>query len=246
VQLPPDFGLAPRRGRLDPLLELIFPSRCAGCDARGALLCVACRPRLPWLDPNSCPRCAEPARGGAICRRCLRAGQRVLSSLRAACRYEGAVRNAIRRLKYSRVRLFAVLAAQLVAADLATRPLSADLVVPVPLSDRRQRERGYNQSELIARELAGLGVLPAPVPAALERSRDTRPQVELPRSARLENVRGAFVCERPELVAGRRVLLVDDVSTTGATLEACAASLIQAGAARVLALVVAKSGTLQA
>jgi ComF family protein len=119
-------------------------------------------------------------------------------------------------------------------------------VVPVPLSRGRLRQRGYNQSELIAAELARLGALPEPVPAALVRCRDNRPQVELPRAERLENVLGAFECSRPELVAGRRVLLIDDVSTTGATLEACAAPLIQAGAARVLGLVVAKSGTLQA
>lgn len=165
-----------------------------------------------------------------------------MSSLRAACRYEGAVRTAIRRLKYSRVRLFATLAAQFVEASLSTRPLEADLVMPVPLSDRRQRERGYNQSELIARELAHLGVLPAPVTNALVRRRDTRPQVELQRAERLTNVQDAFDCRRPALVAGHRVLLIDDVSTTGATLEACAVPLIEAGAARVMALVVAKSG----
>jgi ComF family protein len=137
-----------------------------------------------------------------------------MSSLRAACRYEGAVRTAIRRLKYSRVRLFATLAAQLVEASLSTRPLEAELVVPVPLSDRRQRERGYNQSELIAHELARLGLLPAPATSALVRRRDTRPQVELQRAERLTNVRGAFDCPRPELVIGRRVLLIDDVSST--------------------------------
>jgi ComF family protein len=139
------------------------------------------------------------------------------------------------------VRLFATLAAQLLEANLLTRPLEADLVVPVPLSVGRQRERGYNQSELIARELADLGVLPAPVATALIRHRDTRPQVELQRAERLTNVRGAFACPQPNLIAAQRVLLVDDVSTTGATLEACAVPLIEAGAARVMALVVAKS-----
>ena len=140
------------------------------------------------------------------------------------------------------MRLFATLAAQLLEASLSIRPLEADLVVPVPLSVGRQRERGYNQSELIARELADLGTLPAPVTNALIRHRDTRPQVELQRAERLTNVRGAFDCPQPDLVAGHRVLLIDDVSTTGATLEACAVPLIAAGATRVMALVVAKSG----
>jgi ComF family protein len=134
----------------------------------------------------------------------------------------------------------ASLLAQMLAEGLARRPIDVDLVLPVPLSPSRHRERGYNQSELIALAVKRLGHLPAPSPDSLTRVRDTRPQVGLPAAERLRNLRGAFRCEAPELVAGRRCLLIDDVMTTGATLEACAEPLAQAGAERVLALVVAR------
>ena len=242
VQLQPSFGLAPRRGRFSPLWEFVFPSRCAGCDARGALLCAECRPRLPWLPASACPRCAAPSPGGVISRSCARARASPSAPCGAACRYEGAVRTAIRRPQ--------------VRSGPSTRRACSQLIEVSPLgpgrsrptwwyrfhSNRRQRERGYNQSELIARELAYLDLLPAPVTNALVRRRDTRPQVELQRAERLTNVQGAFACPRPDLVAGQRVLLLDDVSTTGATLEACAVPLLEAGAARVMALVVARSG----
>jgi ComF family protein len=134
--------------------------------------------------------------------------------------------------------LFATLAAQLVEVSLSTRPLEADLVVPVPLSDRRQRERGYNQSELIARELARSFRLPPPL-AGLCRTRDTAPQVGLDRLHRYSNVSGAFAWRGPPL-RGEPLLLIDDVATTGATLEACAAALKGAGSGSITGLTLAR------
>jgi ComF family protein len=114
----------------------------------------------------------------------------------------------------------------------------------VPLAPGRLRERGYNQAALIAQSLALVTMLPAPQLAALSKVRETRPQVGLSRAARRQNVRGAFACLAPHLVQQRRCLLIDDVMTTGATLEACAEALVQAGADRVMALVVARSDEL--
>ena len=235
-----DLGAAPRSGRLAPLWELLFPTRCLGCGRRGVLLCPTCRATVPWLPAAVCPRCAVKSVDGRLCRRCARGAVGKLASARAACGYEGVIRTAIHQLKFRQARFLAPFLARVLARGLAQRPLQADLVIPVPLSAGRKRERGYNQSELIAIELARLAPLPAPTPEALAKPRDTRPQVGLSAVERRRNVAGAFACPRPELVEGRRILLIDDVMTTGATLEACAAPLVEAGAARVMALVVAR------
>ena len=125
------------------------------------------------------------------------------------------------------------------AAYLKTEELPVDLVVPVPLFGRRQRLRGYNQSALLARELARLDGLPLAV-RALSRRRDTPPQARsVDAETRRRNVAGAFAADRRQ-VEGRRVLLVDDVMTTGATLDACAQALRQGGAASVWALTFAR------
>lgn len=234
-----DLGTAPRDGLLGPLWELLFPSRCLGCGFRGAVLCIECRPKVPWLSAAVCPRCALRSRGGRLCERCQRGASR-LSSVRAACTFDGVIRTAIHQLKFRRARFLSFFLAQVLAEELARRPLEADLVLPVPLSPGRRRDRGYNQAELIAHELARLGCLPPPAAGLLVRPADGRPQVGLPAAERRRNLRGAFTCPRVELIASRRCLLIDDVMTTGATLDACAQPLLEAGAERVMALVVAR------
>jgi ComF family protein len=112
-------------------------------------------------------------------------------------------------------------------------------IVPVPLHFWRERKRGYNQSELLAVSLGNLTGLPVER-RALKKIRPTRSQTELSREERIENVAGAFAVRRPETVRGRTLVLVDDVCTTGATLDACASALKEAGAKRVLALTVAR------
>jgi ComF family protein len=225
---------------LGALWELLFPTHCLGCGQRGAFACEACYASLPWLPPDVCPRCAQISRLGGLCSRCQRLGPSGLASVRAACDYGGLARTAIHQLKYRHGRVLAKLLARVLAESLARRPLDADIVVPVPLSQRRLRERGYNQSELIARELHAVSNLPPPSSQPLLRVRETRPQVGLSAAERRENVRGAFACPEPAALEGRRVLLLDDVMTTGATLRACADELSAAGATMVMALVVAR------
>jgi len=233
-------GPGTREHRLAWLWALLFPSRCLGCSRRDTLLCDQCRPAIPWLPPGVCPRCAAPSRLGKLCRRCTSAATWHLGSVRAACSYDGVARTAIHQLKYRHDRSTAPLLAEFIATSLATRPIQADLVIPVPLSARRLRERGYNQSALIARHLSALTNLPTPANDLLVRTRDTKPQVGLSARERLTNMRGAFACTDPSTVTGRRLLLVDDVMTTGSTLEACAEPLRVAGAERVIGLVVAR------
>jgi ComF family protein len=149
------------------------------------------------------------------------------------------VRTAIHDLKYRRARVRASFLSSLIAQAVEARPLQLDLLLPVPLSARRQRERGFNQTEQIANALGRH--LAVPVDSGnLRRTRHTAPQVGKTAEQRRMNLEGAFICTAPARVAGRRVGVVDDVMTTGATLRACADELRAAGASRVFGLVVAR------
>jgi ComF family protein len=158
----------------------------------------------------------------------------------AAYPYEGVIRSAIQAFKYEgQTRLDDFLSRALVN-PLSSRPLTVDVVLPVPLSAQRLGSRGFNQAEILARPLAEATGWPLEG-GLLVRARDTQPQVELPHRARRRNVEGAFSVACPDAVVGRRVLLIDDVCTTGATLEACAVPLLDAGAAGVWGLVIARA-----
>ena len=201
-------------------------------------MCEACRPAIAWLGSEVCPRCASPARLGRICRRCTE-GDLTLDGALAACRFEGVVRTAIHDLKFRGVRRRAELLGALVGEAIERRPLAIDLLVPIPLGTARRRQRGFNQSELIADVIgAQLGVQVAA--SCLQRVRETTPQVRQSQADRWANVAGAFGCREPEAAAGRRIGLVDDVMTTGSTLSSAAEALKASGAARVYALVVAR------
>ncbi|MCL4534984.1 MAG: ComF family protein [Bacteroidetes bacterium] len=162
-----------------------------------------------------------------------------LQGLRAAFFFDGPLRQGIHRFKYRGVRSLAAPLAQLLLPTLDALPWSFDVVVPVPLHPARQRQRGYNQSVLLAAELGrqrGLAV----VTSAISRTRNTPPQMELSAAERQANVAGVFA-GRPGALDGQRVLLLDDVGTTGSTLDACAMGARQAGAAEVYALVLARA-----
>jgi ComF family protein len=158
--------------------------------------------------------------------------------LSAACVYEGVARTAVLTLKFRSGRYLAPLMAELMCESLARRPMRCDVVIPVPLAPRRLRDRGFNQAALLAAQLArrGHGRL---VDNALERA-ERPPQQSLGANERQTNLQGTIRCRRPDFVRGCRVLLVDDVVTTGATLSACADSLAAAGARRILALAFAR------
>ncbi|MBI4233214.1 MAG: ComF family protein [Chloroflexi bacterium] len=151
---------------------------------------------------------------------------------------EGAIREAVHRLKYSNLRAIAPALAGLLAEHLQAHPVPADLIVPVPLHPRRERQRGFNQAALLAKEAGRRLRLPL-VERALARVRDSPPQARsASREERRANVQGAFMARQG--FQGRCVLLVDDVCTTGATLEACAGALRNAGASSIWALTLAR------
>lgn len=224
-----------RRGAL-ALTDLVFPPRCGLCGVFGPFVCAMCVAALPHAGGGRCPLCAARATFGD-CRDCAAAAGGGLDGTIAATRYEAGARRLVHRLKYDRLSALAAPMAELMAETLATAP-PVDVVVPVPLHPRRERDRGFNQSALLAREIASrLGIDYAP--RALERVRRTSPQAREPDSAaRARNVAGAFAPRQP--VVGRAVLLVDDVMTTGATLRACATVLREGGARAVYATVFAR------
>jgi competence protein ComFC len=204
------------------VLDFLLPPRCGGCRRVGAWLCEGCLARIRRLEEPLCRRCGvevESARTDCGCRARLRS----LTRLRSAVAYEGPIEAAVHRFKYEGWKRLAAPLAQLMAERLVVEGVAARMVVAVPLHPQRHRLRGYNQSELLSRELRKLLALRSP-PGLLVRTRPTAPQVGRDRQRRFENVAGAFAWTGPEL-NGEPVLLIDDVATTGATLDACASAL---------------------
>lgn len=233
-------SLSKLRSARRTLLDLLFPPRCAGCGRRGHWLCPACAGHLRPLAPPWCERCGDPLRFASrdgLCAPCRQGGPRALDWARAAYAFAGPLREAIHRFKYGGERARAAHLAGLLLAWPALPPPGAALLAPVPLDAARRRARGYNQAEELARALAAVWALP--LTTDLARTRPTRPQVGLDRAARRENVRGAFAWRGGPLAA-RRVLLIDDVMTTGATAEECAVALKAAGATWVGLLALAR------
>jgi len=212
------------------VLDWIYPPVCAGCGEPGYRLCQVCKDKIKFVaineghNPdwavlqaqNPSPDCTD---------------------YKFVAIYEGVVRECIHALKYENNQALGEMFSEWVADLLCKMSWQIDLIIPVPLSAERVRQRGYNQSALIAKPLAiKIGAIYAPY--GLKRIRNTPSQVGLSAQERRSNVEGAFQAN-PKVVAGKRVLLVDDVSTTGATIGACAAALKSAQTADVFGVTVA-------
>jgi len=219
-------------------LDLLFPRWCVGCGREGDFICSSCLRSLPRVTPPLCPKCGLPQSSATLCASCL-GWQAEIDGIRAPFRFDGVMRQAIHELKYRNLRALAGLLAQLLNDYLLDNSVPGEVLVPVPLHPKRLRERGYNQSHLLAKglsRLAGLSV----VDDYLSRERYTSPQARTSTvGERRGNVAGAFTC-RDRRLEGKPVILIDDVSTSGATLDACARALKQAGAASVWGLVLAR------
>ena len=200
-------------------------------------ICGACAASLPRLPGLRCPVCALPTPGGETCGACQRKAPNFDATL-APFIYAFPVDRLAQALKYQhRLALAGWLGLQL-AAELARHGVRPDLIVPMPLHPRRLSQRGFNQALELARPLARLSGLALDW-RLVERNLDAPPQASLPWKARRKNVKGVFLC--PGNPAGLHVLVVDDVMTTGATLDELARSLKARGAARVTNLVVART-----
>jgi ComF family protein len=219
-------------------LDWMYPPNCVGCGEQGYRLCVNCQQEIKYIQGSLCQRCGIPlTTSQAFCADC-RSETPPFEAMRNLAEYEGVMRECIHSLKYDHNQALGEFFAEPLAALVRREGWTPDLVMPVPLSPARQQERGYNQSALLARPLALFLEKPF-TPFGLKRIRNTRSQVELTASERKLNVRGAFEAEAA-IVGDKRILLVDDVTTTGSTLRECAQALKKGGASEVYCLTLAR------
>ncbi|WP_372747511.1 ComF family protein [Litorivivens sp.] len=213
----------------------LFPGACQlclGATDRPSEICSGCEAELPWLT-RRCDRCALPLTTPGICGQCLKRPP-LFDACYASWEYGFPIDTLISRFKYHGDRTTGAL-----LSELSVPPLTADLLIPVPMHWRRQFARGYNQTEDIARHWSRATAIPAC--NALKRCKDTPPQQGLSASARRKNLAGAFTVIRPELIRGRTIGLVDDVLTTGATANTLAAILRRAGATSITVCCLART-----
>jgi ComF family protein len=236
----------------DAALALVYPQACAVCAAsvesrHDGVACASCwrSTRLFAEKDTLCWKCglfteAAVSQDRRMSIRCGECDDDVFTAARACGFYDGALRASVLELK--RQPHVASRLARLMLATQQRPPLnSANLIIPVPLHSERERERGFNQAALLARELARLSQLPLDEHSVVRRVHTERHRAGMDARARRESVAEAFAIRHPELVAGQRVLLVDDVFTTGATVSACAAALKDAGAEEVFVLTSARA-----
>jgi ComF family protein len=242
----------------ESLFATLFPSDCRFCRApliniSRLPVCQACLSEIHPIEGTVCSVCGErlqtPFTEGdepeeARCGLCRKLAPPFVKAV-AYGSYDGGLRELIHLLKYEQVRPAAVVLGRMLkraANALDSFGIDEAVVVPVPLHARKLRQRGFNQSVLIAQEFiklaSGKMVLH---PRVLQRRRETESQIGLTRHQRRENIRGAFVVSRPREIAGRDVLLIDDVFTTGTTVSECARVLLRAGASKVFVATVART-----
>src|SRR3989344_966364 len=224
------------------ILDLLFPITCQGCGAEGEYLCLACQGELMARLPR-CLVCGKNSPMGQVHSQCQNRDTHLHGLLVAASYHKEAVRKLIWNLKYNAVAGIADKLAELLADHLAELDVldyfAAAALVPVPLHKRRLRHRSYNQAALIAEALArrlNLEYLPV-----LRKVKKTKSQIDLPREERLLNVKDSFDCEPHPSLRGRKIILIDDVATTGATLNECARELKKQNASEIWGLVVARN-----
>lgn len=244
------------------LFDLVFPRNCIGCGAEGDWICRECLKTIDVIRQPFCSECRKPTEIGEFCENCH--PRFALDGIFICANFgEGVLKEAIHHFKYNYIFNIGEILGKIMAGKLKnTRSLIScsritekqeleddnilrfDLVIPVPLHKKRFRERGFNQSEILAREIhrsLGRGLINQAPTIGLERIKYTVPQAELDREQRLENLKDVFVWSgKSDLLVNKNILLVDDVTTTGTTLEECAKVLKINGAKSVWGIVLAK------
>ncbi len=232
------------------LVDTVFPRICVVCGAvlsgnRKSCFCSKCLSRISFIKPPICSCCGFPFidYGGAdhFCSECISLPQ-YFSIARSVGRYETSLRDAIHQFKYKgKIAVGETLGKLMAEYEYDSFSIEDySLIVPVPLHPRRLRERGFNQSVVLAREIAGEHSISLDF-TILKRMIYTEPQVNLDRKKRGSNVKGAFKIMDSEGVKGERVILIDDVYTTGSTVRECARVLIRSGVAEVAVLTLARA-----
>ncbi|MEW6358423.1 MAG: ComF family protein [Planctomycetota bacterium] len=236
-------------GVFAPLVDLVFPRGCLACDQglpddNPRALCDPCQEAMKRIEGERCPKCGEQlgphARTDQRCMIC-RDTALVFKRASAACKYEGSTRQLILNLKYKRRMAALPMLSHLMIENLEGADFMGkiDVVVPVPLHWQRRLWRGFNQSELLARRVGQHFGIPV-CANRLRRIRPTASQTRMPRAERFENLKGAFHVEGKNSLAGKTVLLCDDVMTTGATASECSRALREAGVKETYVALVAR------
>lgn len=230
----------PTIARLQSLLDLVFPPRCVYCGNLGAYLCKDCWELASPIGADICIRCGNPLTRRGVCEQCRQKPPDPIRGIRGVFFYNGPVAQGIRSLKYHGIRPLAPILAAPLIDYIREHPIPFDGLTPVPLHPQKLAERGFNQSHLLASHIAS--ALDIPIRSDLiQRTKATRPQAQLNREERQENVKGAFSVIGNARLDGETILLIDDVATTGATLKACAQALKDLGAGDIWALTVARA-----
>jgi ComF family protein len=226
-------------------LDILFPKKCVACGSEGVFLCQNCLAKITPKETQTCLQCErEETFLGSPCFGCQKKAPLPIDNLLIASRYEGPLKRAVHFFKYGMIEELGIpLGNFLNDFFLSSRAEIPEIILPVPLHPFRLRSRGFNQAEVLAREI-GKSLLPGmeiPLSSALCRIRHTGSQMKKKKyQERFLNIQDSFRLKNPEEIAGRRILLIDDVATTGATLFECAKVLKEGGARKVSALVLAR------
>ncbi len=219
-------------------IDLLYPPTCAGCGVFGFRWCNSCHSTTKKITQPYCQICHQPIPSGNICENCQK-NKPDYQILRSWGIYDGSLRSAIHRLKYERDLSLGDVFSHYMNSAIRRHDWQIDLMIPVPLSKQRKRQRGYNQSAVLAKPLSYLLNVNY-APKSLKRIKDTKSQVGLSLAERLNNVKYAFQAD-PSGVLNKTILLIDDVCTSGATLNACAGALKRAGANSVFGYTLARA-----
>lgn len=220
-------------------LEWLYPPECCNCNRRGFVLCQDCYTEINQLQGDLCFQCGKPIKNNKkLCQDCT-AKPPPYTQMRSWANYDGPIKKVVGSLKYRRNLALGPILANPLAEIVQKSGWKIDLIVPIPLSRRRKKERGYNQAAVISRNLARyLNIKHAP--NVVKRIKETETQISLDVNKRFTNLMDAFYAI-PATLNKRNILLIDDVITTGATMQNCAIALQRAGAENVYCLSVARS-----
>lgn len=220
------------------VLDLLFPKYCVGCGVEGVWICDKCKKEIILIQKPTCPKCNQLVKRGKFCKRCRPNSN--LTGVHVAAYYnEGPLKEAIHNFKYNYISDLKYDLGQILITTLKSYFLKSSILIPVPLHKKRKAERGYNQSQLLALEISERLHLQI-IDNKLVRNIFTTPQVKLSGRERKNNIKNAFVWKGKDEIRGKNVILVDDVYTTGATLQECAKILRNSGARQIWGLVLAK------
>jgi len=220
------------------VIDWFYPPSCCSCEKIGKLVCDDCYSNLQTSSINACKFCGEPLKKSGICLNCQTHSPH-FHKLRFLGYFTGPLRDAVHSLKYQRNlglgEFFSIPLSQVIQRE----KWQIDLITAVPLNKKRLKERGFNQAEILAKPVARkLGILYAS--NLIRRIKDTNSQVGLSLQERHDNMTGAFI-STPSLVKNKTILIIDDVATTGSTMDACAKALMDAGTKKVFDLTLAKT-----